>query len=69
MPPDTVSITAIVQVLTEADMDNLSNLAQVFYLARGVGGTVACESALRSGRTLLSRVRAPPPAFRPDGGP
>ncbi|GFO32559.1 hypothetical protein PoB_005906400 [Plakobranchus ocellatus] len=27
---------------------------------RGVGGTVASESALRSAGTLLSRVRAPP---------
>ncbi|GFO23643.1 hypothetical protein PoB_005014800 [Plakobranchus ocellatus] len=35
----------------------------------GVGGTVACESALRSVGTLLSRVRAPPSASRPDGGP
>ncbi|GFO33625.1 hypothetical protein PoB_006013000 [Plakobranchus ocellatus] len=35
----------------------------------GVGGTVACESALRSARTLLSRVRASPSAARPDGGP
>ncbi|GFN79964.1 hypothetical protein PoB_000647000 [Plakobranchus ocellatus] len=36
---------------------------------RGVGGTVACESALRSAGTLLSRVRAPPSAPRPDEGP
>ncbi|GFO14956.1 hypothetical protein PoB_004146100 [Plakobranchus ocellatus] len=35
----------------------------------GVGGTVASESALRSAGTLLSRVRAPPPAPWPDGGP
>ncbi|GFN84792.1 tumor protein p53-inducible protein 13 [Plakobranchus ocellatus] len=35
----------------------------------GVGGTVARESALRSAGTLLSRVRAPPPAPWPDGGP
>ncbi|GFN95883.1 hypothetical protein PoB_002238900 [Plakobranchus ocellatus] len=34
----------------------------------GVGGTVACESALRSAGTFLSRVRAPPSAPRPDGG-
>ncbi|GFO05942.1 hypothetical protein PoB_003244700 [Plakobranchus ocellatus] len=34
----------------------------------GVGDTVACESALRSAGTLLSRVRAPPSAPRPDGG-
>ncbi|GFO20746.1 hypothetical protein PoB_004725100 [Plakobranchus ocellatus] len=36
---------------------------------RGVGGTVACESALRSAGTLLSRVRAPSSAPRPDGVP
>ncbi|GFO25237.1 hypothetical protein PoB_005174200 [Plakobranchus ocellatus] len=35
----------------------------------GVGSTVACESALRSAVTLLSRVRAPLPAPWPDGGP
>ncbi|GFO22107.1 ficolin-2 [Plakobranchus ocellatus] len=35
---------------------------------RGVGGTVARESALISAGTLLSRFRAPPPAPRPDGG-
>ncbi|GFO38618.1 hypothetical protein PoB_006512300 [Plakobranchus ocellatus] len=28
----------------------------------GVGGTVNSESALRSAGTILSRVRAPPPA-------
>ncbi|GFO13774.1 hypothetical protein PoB_004027900 [Plakobranchus ocellatus] len=33
------------------------------------GSTVACESALRSAGTLLSRVRAPLPASWPDGGP
>ncbi|GFO26673.1 hypothetical protein PoB_005317800 [Plakobranchus ocellatus] len=37
--------------------------------SRGVGGTVASEPALRSAGTLLSRVRAPPPAPWPDGGP
>ncbi|GFO10986.1 hypothetical protein PoB_003749100 [Plakobranchus ocellatus] len=36
---------------------------------RGVGSTVASESALRSARILLSRVRAPPLAPWPDGGP
>ncbi|GFO20027.1 hypothetical protein PoB_004653200 [Plakobranchus ocellatus] len=35
----------------------------------GVDGTVASESALRSAGTLLSWVRAPPSAPRPDGGP
>ncbi|GFN99380.1 hypothetical protein PoB_002588600 [Plakobranchus ocellatus] len=34
-----------------------------------VSGTVVCESALRSAETLLSQVRAPPSAPRPDGGP
>ncbi|GFO42410.1 hypothetical protein PoB_006891500 [Plakobranchus ocellatus] len=37
-------------------------------LGGGVSGTVASESALRSAGTLLSRVRAPPPAPWPDGG-
>ncbi|GFO18098.1 hypothetical protein PoB_004460300 [Plakobranchus ocellatus] len=32
----------------------------------GVGGTVDSESALRSAGTLLSRVRAPPPAPWPN---
>ncbi|GFO37940.1 leucine-rich repeat serine/threonine-protein kinase 1 [Plakobranchus ocellatus] len=35
----------------------------------GVGSTVACESALSSAGTLLSRVRAPLLAPWPDGGP
>ncbi|GFO11440.1 hypothetical protein PoB_003794500 [Plakobranchus ocellatus] len=35
----------------------------------GVGDTVDSESALRSAEILLSRVRAPPPAPRPDRGP
>ncbi|GFO35075.1 hypothetical protein PoB_006158000 [Plakobranchus ocellatus] len=34
----------------------------------GDGGIVANESALRSTGALLSQVRAPPPAPRPDGG-
>ncbi|GFN97836.1 hypothetical protein PoB_002434200 [Plakobranchus ocellatus] len=34
-----------------------------------IGGTVASESALRSAGTLLSWVRASPPAPWPDGGP
>ncbi|GFO29729.1 hypothetical protein PoB_005623400 [Plakobranchus ocellatus] len=38
-------------------------------LPRGVDGTVACESALRSAGTLLTRVRAPPLAPRPDERP
>ncbi|GFO43615.1 hypothetical protein PoB_007012000 [Plakobranchus ocellatus] len=43
--------------------------AKVVCDIRGVCGTVASESALRSAGTLLSRVRAPPPAPWPDGGP
>ncbi|GFO36993.1 hypothetical protein PoB_006349800 [Plakobranchus ocellatus] len=39
------------------------------FLVGGVGSTVACESALRSAGTLLSRVRALLPAPWPDGGP
>ncbi|GFO21102.1 hypothetical protein PoB_004760700 [Plakobranchus ocellatus] len=38
-------------------------------LIRDVDGTVARESALRSAGTLLSRVRAPPSAPSPGGGP
>ncbi|GFO48922.1 hypothetical protein PoB_007542700 [Plakobranchus ocellatus] len=38
-------------------------------MLRGVGGTVANESSLRSAGTLLSRLRAPLPAPWPDGGP
>ncbi|GFO37175.1 hypothetical protein PoB_006368000 [Plakobranchus ocellatus] len=34
-----------------------------------VGGTVACESSLRSAGTLLSRFQVPPSAPWPDGGP
>ncbi|GFO07900.1 hypothetical protein PoB_003440500 [Plakobranchus ocellatus] len=49
---------------------------QALYLAvapvvskyRGVGGTVASESVMRSAGILLSRVRAPPPAPWPKGG-
>ncbi|GFO42795.1 hypothetical protein PoB_006930000 [Plakobranchus ocellatus] len=36
---------------------------------RGVGGTVAIESALRIAGTLLLRVGAPPPAPWRDEGP
>ncbi|GFO09671.1 hypothetical protein PoB_003617600 [Plakobranchus ocellatus] len=35
----------------------------------GVSDTVASDSALGSAETLLSRVRVPPSAPRPDGGP
>ncbi|GFN99483.1 hypothetical protein PoB_002598900 [Plakobranchus ocellatus] len=34
-----------------------------------IGSIVASESALKSAGTLLSWVRAPPPACWPDGGP
>ncbi|GFO07680.1 hypothetical protein PoB_003418500 [Plakobranchus ocellatus] len=37
--------------------------------AGGVSGTVASEYALRSAGTLLSQVRAQPPAPWPDRGP
>ncbi|GFO28763.1 hypothetical protein PoB_005526800 [Plakobranchus ocellatus] len=40
-----------------------------FLPSRGVGGTVASESALRYPGVPLSRVRAPPPAPWPDGEP
>ncbi|GFO33904.1 hypothetical protein PoB_006040900 [Plakobranchus ocellatus] len=46
---------------------NVHKTRRAFY--RGVGGKVASESALRSAGTLQSRVRAPPPAPWPDGGP
>ncbi|GFO12104.1 hypothetical protein PoB_003860900 [Plakobranchus ocellatus] len=36
---------------------------------RGVSGIVDIESALRSAKTLLSRIRALPPVPWPDGGP
>ncbi|GFN92978.1 hypothetical protein PoB_001948400 [Plakobranchus ocellatus] len=37
--------------------------------SEGFGGTVARQSTLRSAGTLLSRVRATPPAPWLDGGP
>ncbi|GFO32413.1 hypothetical protein PoB_005891800 [Plakobranchus ocellatus] len=36
-------------------------------LCGGVGGTVACESTLKSAGTLQSRVRAPPSTARSEG--
>ncbi|GFO18073.1 hypothetical protein PoB_004457800 [Plakobranchus ocellatus] len=42
--------------------------SDVFHVRRSVGGTVASGSVLRSAGTLLSRVRAPQPTSRPDGG-
>ncbi|GFO32776.1 hypothetical protein PoB_005928100 [Plakobranchus ocellatus] len=48
---------------------NTSFLGGRFLPSRGVGGTVASESALRHPGVPLSRVRAPPPAPWPDGGP
>ncbi|GFO29907.1 hypothetical protein PoB_005641200 [Plakobranchus ocellatus] len=44
-------------------------IVRYLQLLGGVGGSVASESALRFSGTLLSRVRAPPPAPWPDGGP
>ncbi|GFO16689.1 hypothetical protein PoB_004319400 [Plakobranchus ocellatus] len=44
-------------------------LVLAFHLTRGVGSSVACESALRSAGTPLSRVRAPLLVPWPDGGP
>ncbi|GFO17683.1 reverse transcriptase-like protein [Plakobranchus ocellatus] len=58
-----------------ADIDSYSakdtkeQAPRALTLLGGVGSTVACESALRSAGTLLSRVRAPLPAHWPDGGP
>ncbi|GFO28061.1 hypothetical protein PoB_005456600 [Plakobranchus ocellatus] len=50
-------------------MDRVQISLVITVLIGGVGGTVARESALRSAGTLLSQVRAPPPAPLPDGGP
>ncbi|GFO17722.1 hypothetical protein PoB_004422700 [Plakobranchus ocellatus] len=47
----------------------ISSYTPVFNLSAGVSVTVAGESALRSAGTLLSRVRAPSSALRPDGEP
>ncbi|GFO13268.1 hypothetical protein PoB_003977300 [Plakobranchus ocellatus] len=44
-------------------------LCTIFFLMWGVDGTVDSESALRSVGALLSRIRAPPPASWPGGGP
>ncbi|GFO31542.1 hypothetical protein PoB_005804700 [Plakobranchus ocellatus] len=41
----------------------------ILYGTGGFDGKVACESALRSAGTLMSRVRAPTSAPRPGGGP
>ncbi|GFN89144.1 E3 ubiquitin-protein ligase trip12 [Plakobranchus ocellatus] len=46
----------------------LHDSVPITFVCGGVGGTVVCESALRSAGTLLSQVRAPPSAPRPDGG-
>ncbi|GFN92156.1 hypothetical protein PoB_001866200 [Plakobranchus ocellatus] len=43
--------------------------AQTKATAQGVVGTVASESAQRSAGTLLSQLRAPPPAPWPNEGP
>ncbi|GFN91509.1 hypothetical protein PoB_001801500 [Plakobranchus ocellatus] len=55
----------ILEEQSNTDFSILHNLNET----RGVGGTVASESALRSAGTLLSRVRSPPPAPWPDGEP
>ncbi|GFO22083.1 hypothetical protein PoB_004858800 [Plakobranchus ocellatus] len=51
---------------------HLPNLPRAVLVPRssnwGVSGTVANESALRSVGSILSQVRAPPPAPRPEGG-
>ncbi|GFN95579.1 hypothetical protein PoB_002208500 [Plakobranchus ocellatus] len=50
--------------------DGMVALCSKTYFAFGEKSKrMACESALRSAGTLLSRVRAPPSALRPDGGP
>ncbi|GFO22093.1 hypothetical protein PoB_004859800 [Plakobranchus ocellatus] len=46
-----------------------SSVTRALKSAGGVGGTMACESALRSAWTILSRVRAPPSAPRLDVRP
>ncbi|GFN92372.1 hypothetical protein PoB_001887800 [Plakobranchus ocellatus] len=45
----------------------LSTECPLSWVNRGVGGTVANESALISAGVLLSRVQAPPPVPWPDG--
>ncbi|GFO14351.1 hypothetical protein PoB_004085600 [Plakobranchus ocellatus] len=52
-------------LLTSVELENLFN----YLLSGSVGSTVAIESALRPAGTFLPRVRAPPPAPWPDGGP
>ncbi|GFO06521.1 hypothetical protein PoB_003302600 [Plakobranchus ocellatus] len=42
-------------------------LGEALHKRWGVGGTVACEFALRSAGSLLSRIPAPPSVSRPDG--
>ncbi|GFO29253.1 hypothetical protein PoB_005575800 [Plakobranchus ocellatus] len=54
------------RVVRQRDKPKLSKHVPWFW---GVGGTVACEPALKSAGTLLSWFRAPPSALRPDGGP
>ncbi|GFN98091.1 hypothetical protein PoB_002459700 [Plakobranchus ocellatus] len=65
-----ISSTFHLQIIYEGESSTqLYGLAfQFISLGGGVYGIVASESALRSAGTLLSRVRASPPAPRPDGG-
>ncbi|GFO06484.1 hypothetical protein PoB_003298900 [Plakobranchus ocellatus] len=56
-------------MLGRGDAGDEKMILMMIMKSRGVGGTVASESALRSAGTPLSRVRAPPPAPWPDGGP
>ncbi|GFN77337.1 histone-lysine N-methyltransferase SETMAR [Plakobranchus ocellatus] len=49
--------------------NNLGIQWGTFWFYPGVGGTVDSKSALRSAGTVLSRVRALPPALGPDGEP
>ncbi|GFO10768.1 hypothetical protein PoB_003727300 [Plakobranchus ocellatus] len=71
-PSDTIDAPVAV-FATAADFlsrTKFNVLSAYLYIATGaVDGTVASESALRFARTLLSRVRAPPPTFWPYGGP
>ncbi|GFN90903.1 nuak family snf1-like kinase 1 [Plakobranchus ocellatus] len=62
MPFESNSLVSLKQQISEGDYRQPSKPS-------GIDDTVASESALRSAGTLLSRVRAPPPAPRPEGGP
>ncbi|GFO04340.1 hypothetical protein PoB_003084500 [Plakobranchus ocellatus] len=51
------------------DIFKCKSWSELMASLRGVGSSVASEYALRSAGTLQARVRAPPPAPWPDGGP